>query len=148
MPLLEATIRVNEAQPGKVVAILRRHWPSLKDVRVTLLGLSFKPGTSDVRESPAFPIMSELLRQGAVLNAHDPVALEEARKVFPRPEVNYCDDLHAALGGANAVVVVTPWREYRDVPTILRDRERPPIFVDARRAFDKDVALRYEGIGL
>jgi UDPglucose 6-dehydrogenase/GDP-mannose 6-dehydrogenase len=118
MPLLEAAIRVNAAQPGKVVAILRKHWPSLKDVRVTLLGLSFKPGTSDVRESPAFPIMSELLRQGAVLNAHDPVAIEEARKVFARTEVNYCDDLHAALSGANAVVVVTPWREYRDVPAL------------------------------
>jgi UDPglucose 6-dehydrogenase/GDP-mannose 6-dehydrogenase len=148
MPLLEAAIRVNAAQPGKVVAILRKHWPSLKDVRVTLLGLSFKPGTSDVRESPAFPIMSELLRQGAVLNAHDPVAIEEARKVFARTEVNYCDDLHAALSGANAVVVVTPWREYRDVPALLRDCERPPVFVDARRAFDKGVALRYEGVGL
>ena len=83
-----------------------------------------------------------------MLNAHDPVAIEEARKAFPRPEVNYRDDLHAALDGANAVVVVTPWGEYRDVPAILRDRERPPIFVDARRAFDKGAALRYEGIGL
>ena len=63
MPLLEATIRVNEAQPGKVVAILQRHWPSLQNVSVTVLGLSFKPGTSDVRESPAFPIMNELLRR-------------------------------------------------------------------------------------
>jgi UDPglucose 6-dehydrogenase len=148
MPLLEAVIRINEAQPGKVVAMLRKHRRSLEGMRVVVLGLSFKPGTSDVRESPAFPIMSELLRQGAVLNAHDPVAIEEARKAFARTEVNYCDDLKTALSGVDAVVVVTPWTEYHEVPALLRDRDQPPVFVDARRAFDKSSVSLYEGIGL
>lgn len=75
-------------------------------------------------------------------------AIEEARKVFARPEVNYCEDLHATLNDADALVVVTPWLEYRDVPELLRGRGRPPVFVDARRAFDKSVASCYEGIGL
>jgi UDPglucose 6-dehydrogenase len=148
MPLLEAVIRINEAQPSKVIAMLRKHWPSLQNLRVAILGLAFKPGTSDVRESPAFPIMRELLGEGVRVNAHDPVAIEEARKVLARPEVNYCEDLHAALDGADAVVVVTPWPEYRDVPALLHDRGQPPVFVDARRAFDKSAAPRYEGIGL
>jgi UDPglucose 6-dehydrogenase/GDP-mannose 6-dehydrogenase len=148
MPLLEAVMRVNEEQPGKVVAALLKHWSDLHGVRVAVLGLSFKPGTSDVRESPAFPIMSELLEAGAMLHAHDPVAVEEAQKIFARPEVNYCADLHAALRDADAVIVVTPWREYRDVPAVLRGRSRPPVFVDARRAFEKRDISRYEGIGL
>ena len=148
MPLLEAVIHVNEAQPHKVVAMLRKHWPDLTGVRVAVLGLSFKPGTSDVRESPAFPIMSELLQEGAVLHAHDPVAIEEARKVFAKPEVNFCKDLDAALDDADAVVVVTPWREYHDLPARLRDRDQPPVLVDSRRAFDKRAVSHYEGIGL
>jgi UDPglucose 6-dehydrogenase len=148
MPLLEAVIHINEAQPGKVVAILRKHWPSLEGKRVAILGLSFKLGTSDVRESPAFPIMSELLRQGAVLTAHDPVAIQEARRALARTEVNYCDDLKTALSGVDAVVVVAPWPAYRDVPALVRDRDRPPVFVDPRRAFDKGAVARYEGVGL
>lgn len=148
MPLLESVIRVNEAQPSRVIAMLRKHWSSLQDVRVAVLGLSFKPGTSDVRESPAFPIMSELLREGALLKAHDPVAIEEARKVFTEPHVSYCEDLPSALGDADAVVVVTPWREYRNVPAMLQNCGRLPVFVDARRAFDRGAVSRYEGIGL
>ena len=55
MPLLEAVIRINEGQPARIVALLQKHWPSLEQVRVTVLGLSFKPDTGDLRESPAFP---------------------------------------------------------------------------------------------
>ncbi len=148
MPLLEAVIRINETQPNKVVAMLRKHRPKIAGMRVAVLGLSFKPGTSDVRESPAFPIMNELLRQGAILSAHDPVAIEEARKAFTRCEVTYCDDLKVALSGAEAVVVVTPWPEYQEVPALLRDQDPPQVFVDARRAFDKNDVSCYEGIGL
>ena len=76
---------------------------------MTVLGLAFKPETSDVRESPAFPILRELLGLGATLKAYDPVALEEAQKAFPEPAVAYCGSLNEALHGAQAVVVVTPW---------------------------------------
>jgi len=148
MPLLEAVIRVNEEQPRRVVALLEKHWTSLKGLNVALLGLSFKPGTNDVRESPAFPIMRELLRRGAALKAYDPVAMDEARKVFREPGVSYCKDLGSALAEADAVVVVTPWNEFRDVPALLKSRDPQPVFVDGRRAFDKNSLARYEGIGL
>ena len=148
MPLLEAVIRINEEQPRRVVALLEKHWTDLKGVNVALLGLSFKPGTNDVRESPAFPIMRELLRRGAVLKAYDPVAMDEARKVFSEPGVIYCKSLDSALAEADAVVVVTPWNEFRDVPALLKGRDPQPVFVDGRRAFDKNSLARYEGIGL
>jgi UDPglucose 6-dehydrogenase/GDP-mannose 6-dehydrogenase len=113
-----------------------------------VLGLSFKPGTGDLRESPAFPIMHELLERGAVLKAHDPAATRDARRTFARPGVTYCDDLESALADADAVVVVTPWNDYRKVPALLRNGARPVVFVDARRAFDRGSAPHYDGVGL
>jgi UDPglucose 6-dehydrogenase len=148
MPVLEAVIRINEGQPARIVTLLQKHWPSLQQVRVTVLGLAFKPGTGDLRESPAFPIMHELLEQGAVLKAHDPVATQDARRTFARPGVTYCDDLESALADTDAVVVVTPWKDFRRVPALLRDSKRPVVFVDARRAFDKASVLHYDGVGL
>ncbi len=148
MPLLEAIMSVNTAQPGKVVAILGRYFPRLEGVRVAVLGLSFKPGTNDVRESPAFPIMAELLRHGATVSAHDPVAIEDARKSFARTEVTYFADLNAALNGVDAVIVVTPWDDYRDLPALIRAKAQQPVFIDARRAFDRTEILRYDGVGL
>jgi UDPglucose 6-dehydrogenase/GDP-mannose 6-dehydrogenase len=146
MRLLESVIRINEEQPKRTVALLNKHWPSLKGVRVAVLGLSFKPETSDVRESPAFPILRELLNQGAVVKAYDPVAEGEAQKAFPEPKVSYCDSLEAALSDIDAVVVVTPWKEFRDVPARLSGRK--VVFVDGRRAFEKQGIANYEGIGL
>jgi UDPglucose 6-dehydrogenase len=148
MHLLDAVMRVNEGQPSRIVALLQKHWPSLQHLRVSVLGLSFKPGTGDLRESPAFPIMHELLQRGAVLKAHDPVATEDARRTFARPGVTYCDDLESALADADAVVVVTPWRNFNKVPALLRDSARPIVFVDARRAFDKRSVAHYDGVGL
>ena len=146
MRVLESVIRTNEEQPKRTVALLRKHWANLKGVRVAVLGLSFKPETSDVRESPAFPILRELLDAGAVVKAFDPVARHEAEKAFPEPKVSYCDTLDAALADIDAVIVVTPWKEFRDVPARLKGRQ--VVFVDGRRAFDKQSVAKYEGIGL
>jgi UDPglucose 6-dehydrogenase/GDP-mannose 6-dehydrogenase len=146
MRMLESVIRINEEQPKRTVALLRKHWSSLKGVRVAVLGLSFKPETSDVRESPAFPIMRELLDSGAEVKAYDPVAKHEAQKAFPDTKVNYCDSLDTALTDIDAVVVVTPWKEFKDVPALLKDPKI--VFVDGRRAYDRQSVAKYEGIGL
>jgi UDPglucose 6-dehydrogenase/GDP-mannose 6-dehydrogenase len=148
MPLLSAVIAINRDQPRRTVDLLKKHWPSLAGKRIAVLGLAFKPGTSDVRESPAFPIMRELLDQGAVVGAHDPVAVHEAKKVFPDPRVTYWPTLDAALDDIDAVVIVTPWKEFDDVPARLNRRARQTVLVDGRRAFDKDSVPLYEGVGL
>ena len=148
MRLLESVIRINEEQPKRTVDLLKKHWPNLKGVRVAVLGLSFKPETSDVRESPAFPILRELLDAGASVKAFDPVAKHEAQKAFPEAKVKYCDSLEAALTDIDAVIVVTPWKEFRDVPALLQKRQPQVVFVDGRRAFDKQSVAKYEGIGL
>src|SRR5262249_55788487 len=135
-------------QPRKVVALLEKHWSNLTGIRVTTLGLSFKPGTNDVRESPAFPILRELLKRGAVLKVFDPVAMDEARRVIRDDGITYCDSLSAALLDTDAVVLVTPWPEFREIPALLRGRHPAPVFVDVRRAFERGSVERYEGIGL
>ena len=150
MHLLDAVVRVNDAQPDKVLAILRRHVRRLKGARVTVLGLSFKPDTDDVRESPSLPIVSSLLAEGAVVTAHDPVAIAEARKVLP-DSVRFVGRLEEALAGEpDAVVLVTRWDEYRVVPQLLRGMypENPRLLVDGRRMIDKDTVPCYAGIGL
>ena len=82
---------------------------------MAVLGLAFKPGTNDVRESPAFPILRELLKRGAVAKAFDPVAMDEARRVPGNVSITYCWTLSAALFDVDAVIVVTPWPEFRQI---------------------------------
>ncbi len=144
VPMLKGVIEINEAQPKKTVALLNKHWPSLEGRGVAVLGLAFKPGTNDVRESPAFPVMNELLAAGAKVSAFDPIAMHEAREAFPDARVRYADSMEAALDGAEAVIVVTPWADFKGLPALVGDR----VLVDPRRAYDKASVARYEGIGL
>ena len=147
MPLLEAVIRTNEEQPSRIVSILDKHWPSLANRRISVLGLAFKPDTNDVRESPAFPIMRELLARGASVKAFDPIAIPDAKKAF-NGSVSYATSVEDAVSGVDAIIVVTPWKEFRDIPTLLKKEGSKAIFVDARRAFDKNAIPNYAGVGL
>jgi len=113
-----------------------------------VLGLAFKPETSDVRESPAFPIMQQLLEEGAIVTAVDPIAVHEAKKAFPDSRVKYTDAIASSVAEADAVVVVTPWKQFDEVPGLIMKRAQPPVFIDGRRAYDKTSVSRYEGIGL
>jgi UDPglucose 6-dehydrogenase len=148
MSLLKSVIEVNEVQPRRVVALLEKHWADLTGIRVAILGLAFKPGTSDVRESPAFPILRELLKRGAVVRAFDPIAMDEARRIIRDDGITYCESLSAALLDIDALIVITPWPEFQQVPMLIRGRHPAPVFIDARRAFLRDTVESYEGIGL
>lgn len=148
MRLLDSVIQVNEAQPQRVVTLLRKHWPELSGIRISVLGLAFKPETNDVRESPAFPIVRDLVCLGAVVRAFDPVAVNEARRIIAEPAITYCDSLNSALDDAQAVIVITPWKQFDVLPELLRHRQPAVLFVDCRRTFPKDAFDRYEGIGL
>ena len=148
MRLLGAVLKVNEQQPQKVIQLLKKHFAFLKGVRVSILGLAFRPDTNDMRESPAIPIVRSLLREGAVVKGYDPVATDEARKLFSPQELELSRSLSDALTNADAIVLVTCWDEFRNVPDLLRGRTPQPLFVDGRRLLDKSTIARYEGIGL
>jgi UDPglucose 6-dehydrogenase/GDP-mannose 6-dehydrogenase len=146
MPVLRAVLETNAARPREVLRLLEAEAGDLSGRRVTVLGLAFKPDTDDVRESPAIPIVMGLVRRGAVVTLHDPVAkaLPEALVLL---ELEITSDLESALAEADAVVLVTRWDEYRAVPSLLAGREPSPVVVDGRRLLDRESVPRYVGIG-
>jgi UDPglucose 6-dehydrogenase/GDP-mannose 6-dehydrogenase len=117
-------------------------------VEVAVLGLAFRPGTSDMRESPAVPVIHRLLADGARVSAYDPAARDEAARTFANSTVRLCPDLGSAVARADAVVVMTRWDEFRSLPDVLRASGRNPLVVDGRRMLDRRSCERYEGIGL
>jgi UDPglucose 6-dehydrogenase len=147
MRLLQSVIDVNDAQPARMLELLRRHYPNLSGIRVTVLGVAFKPGTDDIRESPAIDVMKSLLAEKAVIKAFDPVARHEGEKMFGGA-VHFSGDLASAVDGADAVLLMTRWEHFREVPQLLAAMETPPLLVDGRRMLDKRSVPRYEGIGL
>lgn len=148
MQLLNSVIQVNKDQPKEVISMLNKHFSSLNGVDVAVLGLAFKPGTDDMRESPAIPVVNYLLEQGAHIKAYDQVARHEAYKIFGNGQIHYCDDLEDTLDNVDAVVLMTKWDEFDQVPALLSKKAEQPIFVDGRRMIDKNSVTHYEGIGL
>jgi len=144
-PLLNAVEEVNERQKHLLVRKVVGHFgEDLTGRRFALWGLAFKPRTDDMREAPSIVIIEELLRRGATINAHDPEALNEARKAFG-DRINYHRLNYDALEGADALLVVTDWNEFRR-PDFKRMRElmRSPLIFDGRNLYEHD-ALRQHG---
>jgi UDPglucose 6-dehydrogenase/GDP-mannose 6-dehydrogenase len=146
MPVLDAVIATNQAQPARMLSLLRRHFPSLVGVRVALLGLAFKEGTDDMRESPAIPLARTLIEQGARVVGYDPIARDTARDALPAG-VELAPTLEAALSDVDAAMLLTRWDGFRRVPDVLRPDGRAPVLIDGRRMLDPGSTARYEGIG-
>jgi UDPglucose 6-dehydrogenase/GDP-mannose 6-dehydrogenase len=147
MPLLDAVIQTNHAQPAKMVGLLQKHFSSLRGLRVALLGLAFKEDTDDMRESPAIPIARSLLEAGAYIVAYDPVAAGAARAVLPAG-IRYVETLDQALADVDAALLVTRWSEFVRLPELLSKHAAPPLLIDGRRMIDPHSVPKYEGIGL
>ena len=146
MPLLDAVIATNQAQPARMLSLLRRHFPLLAGVRVALLGLAFKEGTDDMRESPAIPLARTLIEQGAHVIGYDPLARDTARDALP-PAIELAPTLEAALTDVDAAMLLTRWDGFRRVPDLLRPNGKAPVLIDGRRMLDPASIARYEGIG-
>ncbi|WP_126661748.1 UDP-glucose 6-dehydrogenase AglM [Haloterrigena salifodinae] len=139
--LLDAVVSVNDEQPRRLVALLAEHVP-LEGARVAVLGLSFKPGTDDVRKSRALDVIEHLRERGAEVVAYDPVAIENVRPDYP--EIEYADSADAALEGADGAVVATDWPEFDD---FAFDGMANRVLVDGRRIdVDRDALEVYEGL--
>jgi len=150
--LLRSVDAVNARQVSRATASLERALGgSLLGKNVGVLGLTFKPNTSDVRESPAIRLVECLLERGANVAVHDPVAIEEARRALGE-RVAYCGDLYEAACGADAVALATEWDDYLDVDfSRLRALMRGDVLFDGRNALDSGAiaaeGLRYVGVG-
>lgn len=148
MRILSQVIGVNEDQPLRILNLIQRHVPDLSGVSVALLGVAFKPGTDDIRESPSLAVLRALLSSNAKVSVFDPAVSEQLRVVFPEAEIGYAQSLPAAIEGAEIIVIMTRWEEFRSVPQLIAGRVPPPLLVDGRRMLDKASVERYEGIGL
>jgi UDPglucose 6-dehydrogenase/GDP-mannose 6-dehydrogenase len=148
MRVLGAVDQVNDEQPDKMLHILRRHFPKLIGIRVGVLGLAFRPGTDDMRESPSVPIVTKLLDAGAEVRAYDPIAAEAARTVFAGLNVKLCEEMSEAVQDVDAVLLVTRWDEFGDVPDLIAQQPTPPLLIDGRRMIAPGSVANYDGIGI
>jgi UDPglucose 6-dehydrogenase len=148
--LLTAVIEVNELQKRRVVGKLEKHLGSLIGKRIALLGLAFKADTDDMREASSLVLAARLQGEGAEVVAYDPVASERAAELLGSVEM--ADSAMAALGGADAAVLVTEWKEFAELDwTAAAERMARPLIVDGRNFLDPkaltDAGFEYEGIG-
>jgi UDPglucose 6-dehydrogenase len=148
--LLTSVIEVNELQKRRVVGKLEKHLGSLIGKRIALLGLAFKPDTDDMREASSLVLAARLQGEGAEVVAYDPVAAERAAELLGSVEM--ATSATEALEGADAVVLVTEWREFAELDwASAAERMTRPLIVDGRNFLDPEVLLRagfeYEGIG-
>jgi UDPglucose 6-dehydrogenase/GDP-mannose 6-dehydrogenase len=143
--LLQRVLDINRAQADEVLRLISRHFQSLRDLPITVLGIAFKPDTDDVRESPAFPIIRKLKAQGARLTAFDPVARPRGHEDLI--DVKLVGSLREAVADARVVVLVTSWAEFSELASILNGSSLRPLVVDGRRALDPLSFHSYEGIG-
>jgi UDPglucose 6-dehydrogenase len=152
--LLNAVEAANEAQKLRLVdKIVARFGEDLSGLRFALWGLAFKPNTDDMRDAPSRVILAELFRRGATAVAYDPVAMDETRRIFgDEPRLRYVNRPMAAVDGADALVIVTEWKEFRspDFDRIRASLKHPVVF-DGRNMYDPAVmrtsGIEYHGIG-
>jgi UDPglucose 6-dehydrogenase len=150
--LVEATVQVNDARKSSMaMRVITACGGSARGKTIAVLGLTFKPETDDMRDSPALSIVSRLIGDGAAIRAFDPEGMEQARPLLPE-SVTYCRDAMDAVTGADAAVLITEWNEFRALsPGRLRDTMSGRVLVDLRNAWDP-IAMRqagfdYHGIG-
>jgi len=136
--VLDAVLKTNEAQPLRLLSLLKKHLLNLNGKTIGVLGLAFKPGTDDIRESRALPVIANLLSSGAMVIAYDPVAMENFKQVFP--QIAYAPSASSILE-ADAVLILTEWDEFENLDY------RNVIVIDGRRLeTPRRQALIYEGV--
>lgn len=137
--IVETVVEVNAAQKARMIKKIRGALGGSEAGRtVAVLGLTFKPETDDMRDSPALSILPALVEKGAAVRAHDPEGMAEARQQLPE-EIVYCDDVFEAVSGADAVVLMTEWNVYRGLDlSRVRAGMKGNVFVDLRNVYEPD----------
>ncbi len=134
--IVETVVEVNRRRKQSMAErVIAACGGSVAGATVALLGLTFKPNTDDMRESPSLDLVPALQSAGASVRAYDPAGMEEARRLLP--EVTYCSDAYGAVSGADAVVIVTEWNEFRSLHLDrLKSLMKRPVMIDLRNVYD------------
>ena len=152
MQIVESAIDVNMRQRLHIIERLQQHLKVLRGTTIGLLGLAFKGNTDDLRDAPALTLIEHLSERGAVIRVHDPIAMESAQKFYPDLPVEYCEDVSCLSLGCDALIVVTDWQEYKQLPLAeIKERMRGDLILDARNLLNaesvKKQGFTYAGIG-
>jgi UDPglucose 6-dehydrogenase len=149
--VVDAVIEANERQRRAMIPKIEKLVGDLNGKQIGILGLSFKPETDDMRESPAIDIIKEMLNRGARVRAFDPVAMEEAKHCLPE-QVEYATDEYDAIRGADALVIVTEWNQFRALDMQkVKSLLKTPKIADLRNVYEpkdmRELGFEYVGVG-
>ena len=156
--VLDAVEKRNQLQKERMFDHIKtKYGPDLSGLIFAVWGLSFKPGTADMREASSVVLINSLIKAGAMVRAFDPVAIEEAVKNFPKDWISskkliFCDDNYGALKNSNALVLMTEWKMFRN-PSLSKMKElmKNLCIFDGRNQYDPDYmrknGFEYKGIG-
>ena len=152
--VLTAVEEANDAQKHVLSRKLKqRLGEDLTGRHFAIWGLAFKPNTDDMREAPSLALIADLLAAGATITAYDPVAMHEAKRVLgDNDRLTYATNPNDALTGADALVIVTEWKEFRSPDfDLIKERLKQPLIVDGRNLYDpalvRAMGLDYLAIG-
>jgi UDPglucose 6-dehydrogenase len=152
LKIVRSVIDVNKQQRIIMIDKIRKLVGTLRGKTIGILGLSFKPNTDDIRESPAIEIAEILVKRGSKIRAYDPEALGTAKMIFNSNKVIYCKDAYEVAKGSNALVIATEWNQFRmlDMKKIKK-LLKEPILIDLRNVYDpshiKKLGFLYTSVG-
>jgi len=152
--LISSVEKVNKAQKKVLFSkLVSQFGDDLKGKKIAVWGLSFKPETDDMREAPSINLIQSILEAGGKVSAYDPKAMDEAKFYLKNTQVNYCNDKYSALDGADALILVTEWKEFRSPDfDLIKSKMNGNLFIDGRNQFKSDFisgkGLKYLQIGV
>jgi len=147
--LLEEVMRINEEQQDRFLRKVRSALWTIKGKRLGVLGLAFKGGTDDIRESPAISIVDWLINEGAFVQAYDPAAMERAQSALPSRNMFFANSPYEAAEGADALLILTEWDDFKNLDYArIRNQLRYPIIVDGRNLLDPEEMSKLDFIYL
>lgn len=140
--IVETVVKVNDERKAAMAKrIIDACGGSVKGKTVAILGLTFKPNTDDMRDSPSLAIVPALIEAGATIRAYDPEGMEEAKKMMP--DIVYCDDTYSTMEGADVLSIVTEWNEFRSLDLErAKDLLTSPVIVDLRNIYSPEDIIR------
>jgi UDPglucose 6-dehydrogenase len=150
--IVESVIEVNEAQKARMIGKIRNALGGVESgKKLAVLGLTFKPETDDMRDAPSLSILPKLIENGAIVHAHDPQGMHEARSLLP-DAVQYCDSIYDVFDGADAVIILTEWNVYRGLDLDrIKKMMNDNVFLDLRNIYEpetmKSLGFDYHCIG-
>lgn len=149
--IIDQVMEVNHKQKFQLVEKVKAHFGDVKGKKLALWGLAFKPDTDDIREAPALYMIEELTKAGAEITAYDPEAMDNVKSTIEQ-DINYVDDMYAALDGADALLIATEWSAFRNPDfNKLKESLTSPLIFDGRNLYDVDEmelkGFTYKSIG-